>query len=65
MPRLYAYAGPLQVQFEYGNLYRHRYGVGDRIIWGKNKSAIRANGRGFYVVSTTRRDPIATATIRN
>jgi rubredoxin len=27
-------AEPLQVQFKYGNLYRHRYVVGDQIIWG-------------------------------
>lgn len=28
------YIGPAQVQFKYGNLYRHNYKVGDHIIWG-------------------------------
>jgi len=24
-----------EVQFEYGNLYSHRYKVGDRLVWGR------------------------------
>lgn len=32
-----SWAGEVSVQFKYGNLYEHRYGLGSRINWGRTQ----------------------------